>query len=111
MNNKNRDYKNDDITAVKQFIERKINIKINNLNKEMYRKNIKALFREKKSNNVNNTNVCIDPYDNGHNKIRNNSSSIKNDMKYVDLKVLINRKIPKNSFAQKINNQLSGENK
>ena len=111
LNNKNRDYKNDDITAVKQFIERKINIKINNLNKEMYRKNIKALFREKKSNNVNNTNVCIDPYDNGHNKIRNNSSSIKNDMKYVDLKVLINRKIPKNSFAQKINNQLSGENK
>ena len=109
--NKIRDYKNDDITAVKQFIERKINIKINNLNKDMYKKNIKALFRDKNPTIVNSTNGCIDPYDNSHNKIRNNSTSIKNDMKYVDLKVLINRKIPKNSIAQKINNQLSGENK
>ena len=32
-------------------------------------------------------------------------------MKYVDLKVLINRKIPKNSNSQKINILLSGENK
>ena len=109
--NINRDSRNDDISVVKQFIERKINIKNNNLNKELYKKNFKGIFRDKKQNLVNSANGCIDPYDNGHNKIRNNSSNLKNDMKYVDLKVLINRKIPKNSNSQKINILLSGENK
>ena len=109
--NINRDSRNDDISVVKQFIERKINIKNNNLNKELYKKNFKGIFRDKKQNLVNSANGCIDPYDNGHNKVRNNSSNLKNDMKYVDLKVLINRKIPKNSNSQKINILLSGENK
>ena len=109
--NINRDSRNDDISVVKQFIERKINIKNNNLNKELYKKNFKGIFRDKKQNLINSANGCIDPYDNGHNKIRNNSSNLKNDMKYVDLKVLINRKIPKNSNSQKINILLSGENK
>ena len=109
--NINRDSRNDDISVVKQFIERKINIKNNNLNKELYKKNFKGIFRDKKQNLVNSANGCIDPYDNGHNKTRNNSINIKNDMKYVDLKVLINRKIPKNSNSQKINILLSGENK
>ena len=109
--NINRDSRNDDISVVKQFIERKINIKNNNLNKELYKKNFKCIFRDKKQNLVNSANGCIDPYDNGHNKVRNNSSNLKNDMKYVDLKVLINRKIPKNSNSQKINILLSGENK
>ena len=109
--NINRDSRNDDISVVKQFIERKINIKNNNLNKELYKKNFKGIFRDKKQNLVNSANGCIDPYDNGNNKVRNNSSNLKNDMKYVDLKVLINRKIPKNSNSQKINILLSGENK
>ena len=109
--NINRDSRNDDISVVKQFIERKINIKNNNLNKEPYKKNFKGIFRDKKQNLVNSANGCIDPYDNGNNKVRNNSSNLKNDMKYVDLKVLINRKIPKNSNSQKINILLSGENK
>ena len=109
--NINRDSRNDDIFVVKQFIERKINIKNNNLNKELYKKNFKGIFRDKKQNLVNSANGCIDPYDNGNNKVRNNSSNLKNDMKYVDLKVLINRKIPKNSNSQKINILLSGENK
>ena len=69
------------------------------------------MFREKKINLVNSAKGCIDPYDNTHNKVRNHSSNNKNDMKYVDLKVLINRKIPKNSNPQKINILLSGENK
>ena len=109
--NKNRDNRNDDISVVKQFIERKINIKNNSINKDLYKKNIKSMFKEKKVNLVSNTNGCIDPYDNGHAKARNNSPNLKNDMKYVDLKVLINRKKPKNSNSQKINILLSGENK
>ena len=98
---KNRDKFNEDISVIKHFIEKKINIKTKN--QDFYKKNIKGIFRDK---NFNNNNVGIDAYE----KIRNNSSSIKNDMKYVDLKVLINRKIPKNS-CQKMNILLSGENK
>jgi hypothetical protein len=84
---------NEDISVVKQFIEKKINIKTKN--QDYYKKGIKGIFRDK---NYNNPNGGIDAYD----KIRNNSSSVRNDMKYVDLKVLINRKIPKNSY-QKMN--------
>ena len=98
---KNRDKFNEDISVIKHFIEKRINIKTKN--QDFYKKNIKGIFRDK---NFNNNNVGIDAYE----KIRNNSSSIKNDMKYVDLKVLINRKIPKNS-CQKMNILLSGENK
>ena len=98
---KNRDKFNEDISVIKHFIEKRINIKTKN--QDFYKKNIKGIFRDK---NYNNNNVGIDAYE----KIRNNSSSIKNDMKYVDLKVLINRKIPKNS-CQKMNILLSGENK
>ena len=98
---KNRDKFNEDISVIKHFIEKRINIKTKN--QDFYKKNIKGIFRDK---NFNNNNVGIDAYE----KIRNNSSSIKNDMKYVDLKVLINRKIPKN-FCQKMNILLSGENK
>ena len=98
---KNRDKFNEDISVIKHFIEKRINIKTKN--QDFYKKNIKGIFRDK---NFNNNNVGIDAYE----KIRNNSSSIKNDMKYVDLKVLINRKIPKNSY-QKMNILLSGENK
>ena len=92
---------NEDISVVKQFIEKKINIKTKN--QDYYKKGIKGAFRDK---NYNNPNGGIDAYD----KIRNNSSSIRNDMKYVDLKVLINRKIPKNAY-QKMNILLSGESK
>ena len=98
---KNRDKFNEDISVIKHFIEKRINIKTKN--QDFYKKNIKGIFRDK---NFNNNNAGIDAYE----KIRNNSSSIKNDMKYVDLKVLINRKIPKNS-CQKMNILLSGENK
>ena len=98
---KNRDKFNEDISVIKHFIEKRINIKTKN--QDFYKKNIKGIFRDK---NFNNNNVGIDAYE----KIRNNSSSIKNDMKYVDLKVLINKKIPKNS-CQKMNILLSGENK
>ena len=98
---KNRDKFNEDISVIKHFIEKRINIKTKN--QDFYKKNIKGIFRDK---NFNNNNVGIDAYE----KIRNNSSSFKNDMKYVDLKVLINRKIPKNS-CQKMNILLSGENK
>ena len=98
---KNRDKFNEDISVIKHFIEKRINIKTKN--QDFYKKNIKGIFRDK---NFNNNNVGIDAYE----KIRINSSSIKNDMKYVDLKVLINRKIPKNS-CQKMNILLSGENK
>ena len=103
--------KNEDMSVIKQFIERKINIKNNNLNKDIYKKTLKGLFRDKKVNLINSANGGIDPYDYSHNKVRNNSTNVKNDMKYVDLKVLINRKIPKNSNSQKINILLSGENK
>ena len=103
--------KNEDMSVIKQFIERKINIKNNNLNKDIYKKTLKGLFRDKKVNLINSANGGIDPYDYSHNKVRNNSTNVKNDMKYVDLKVLINRKIPKNSNSQKINILLSGQNK
>ena len=99
--------KNEDMSVIKQFIEKKINIKNNTLNKDFYKKSMKSIFKDKKLNLVNNANGGIDPYD----KLKNNSTNIKNDMKYVDLKVLINRKIPKNSNTQKINILLSGENK
>ena len=102
--NKNREKNNEDISVIKQFIEKKINIKTKN--QDFYKKNIKGIFREKNFNPINNPNSGIDAYE----KIGNNSGNARNDMKYVDLKVLINRKIPKNSY-QKMNILLSGENK
>ena len=105
--NKNKENRNDDLSVIKQFIEKKINIK--NKNQEIYKKNVKSIFRDKNINFINNANGGIDAYDSNHSKAKNNSTSIKNDIKYVDLKVLMNRKIPKNSNFQKINIFLSGE--
>ena len=105
--NKNKENRNDDLSVIKQFIEKKINIK--NKNQEIYKKNVKSIFRDKNLNFINNITGGIDAYDNNHSKAKNNSTSIKNDIKYVDLKVLMNRKIPKNSNFQKINIFLSGE--
>jgi hypothetical protein len=111
--NKNKDKINDDLSIVKQFIEKKINIKNNNnyINKDIYKKNIKGIFRDKYFNfmNINQQIGGIDAYDNSRSKLRNNSTNIKNDMKYIYLKVLMNRKNPKNANIQKINILLSGE--
>ena len=113
--NKNKDKINDDLSIVKQFIEKKINIKNNNnyINKDIYKKNIKGIFRDKYFNfmNINQQIGGIDAYDNSRSKLRNNSTNIKNDMKYIDLKVLMNRKNPKNANIQKMNILLSGEKK
>ena len=106
--NKNKDNRNDDLSVIKQFIEKKINIK--NKNQEIYKKNVKSIFN-RNFNFINNGNGGIDAYDSNHSRVKNNSTSNKNDMKYVDLKVLMSRKIPKNSNLQKINIFLSGENK
>ena len=109
--NKNRDNKNDDISVVKQFIEKKINIKSNNrFTKEFYKKNMKGIFADKNFNFINNG-IGIESYENSQTKIKNNSTNFKNDMKYIDLRVLMNRRIPKNSNSQKINILLSGETK
>lgn len=61
--------------------------------------------------NINQQIGGIDAYDNSRSKLRNNSTNIKNDMKYIDLKVLMNRKNPKNANIQKMNILLSGEKK
>ena len=55
---KNRDKFNEDISVIKHFIEKKINIKTKN--QDFYKKNIKGIFRDK---NFNNNNVGIDAYE------------------------------------------------
>ena len=99
--NKNRENKLDDISVVKQFIEKKINIKSNT----NFSKNMKSIFRDKNFNFVNNVNNV------GFESCDNNSKDLKNDMKYIDLKVLMNRRVPKKSNSQKINTLLSRDAK
>jgi hypothetical protein len=53
----------------------------------------------------------LDNNDNSHSRIRNKSTSTGYDLKWIDLKTLVNKKIPKNSSCQKLNPILSGENK
>ena len=49
--------------------------------------------------------------ENNNLKMKNNSTINGNDIKWIDLKTLTNRKISKNSSCQKLNPILSGENK
>ena len=109
--NKNQNNKNDEISAIKNFIEKKINI---NNSKTLYndysKKNLKGII---KNNNINFINIMNGDNDNNdiHSKIKNNSTISGNDMKWIDLKILANKKILKNSSFQKLNPILLGENK
>ena len=69
------------------------------------KKNMKSIFRDKNFNFVNNINNV------GFESCDNNSKDLKNDMKYIDLKVLMNRRVPKKSNSQKINTLLSRDAK
>ena len=53
----------------------------------------------------------MDVNDNSNSRIKNKSTTTGYDLKWVDLKVLTNKKIPKNASCQKLNPILSGENK
>ena len=102
--------RNDDLSVIKNFIERTINVNNNNLlYKNCSKKKLKGLMRNKNLNFINMINGKIESNDNPS-KLRNNSTINGNDMKWVDLKVLINNKMPKNSSCQKLNPILSGEN-
>ena len=67
-------------------------------------------MKNKNLNFINMISGRIENNENNPSKLRNNSSINGNDMKWVDLKVLINSKMPKNSSCQKLNPILSGEN-
>ena len=108
--NLSQNNKNEEISAIKQFIEKKINI--NNSKtfyKDLYKKNLKGFVTKKHHSNFNSMNK---DFENNEilSKTKNNSTINGNDMKWVDLKVLINNKMPKNSSCQKLNPILSGEN-
>ena len=99
--------KNEEISAIKNFIERKINVNNSKtLYKDFSKKNIKSM-KSKNGNFINGDS------ENEHMifKMKNNSTITGNDMKWIDLKVLMNKKIHKNSSCQKLNPILSGENK
>ena len=101
QNNKNTD------TAIKNFIEKKININSKTINKDYPKKKIKDFMKNKNFNSSNGT-------DNDENKNSQNqiSSSGTNglDLKWINLNSLVNKKMPK-STPQKLNPQLSGEQK
>ena len=107
--NLNQNNKNEEISAIKQFIEKKINI--NNSKtfyKDLYKKNLKGFVTKKHNSNFNSMNK---DFENNEmlSKTKNNSTINGNDMKWIDLKVLVNKKIPKNSSCQKLNPILSGK--
>ena len=100
--------KNEEISAIKNFIEKKINVNNSKtLYKDFSKKNIKSVVKNKNGNffngDIENENILY--------KMKNNSTITGNDLKWVDLKVLMNKKIYKNSSCQKLNPILSGENK
>ena len=100
--------KNEEISAIRNFIEKKINVNNSKtLYKDFSKKNIKSVMKNKNGNFFNgdmeNENIL--------HKMKNNSTITGNDMKWIDLKVLMNKKIHKNSSCQKLNPILSGENK
>ena len=103
--------KNEEISTIKNFIEKKINLNgSKSLYKDFQKKNWKGIFKNKNIfcyNSMNN----LDNNDNSHSRIRNKSTSTGYDLKWIDLKTLVNKKIPKNSSCQKLNPILSGENK
>ena len=104
--------KNDEISAIKRFIEKKINVNNSKtLYKDFSKKNLKSLINNKNENFINNINGDIENNDNIHSKIKNKSTITGNNMKWIDLKVLVNKKIPKNTSCQKLNPSLSGEKK
>ena len=110
-NNNNNNNKNDDLSVIKNFIEKTINInKKNLLYKNCSKKKLKGLMKNKNLNFINMISGRIENNENNPLKLRNNSTINGNDMKWVDLKVLINSKMPKNSSCQKLNPILSGEN-
>ena len=103
--------KNEEISTIKNFIEKKINLNgSKSLYKDFQKKNWKGIFKNKNIfcyNSMNN----LDNNDNSHSRIKNKSTSTGYDLKWIDLKTLVNKKIPKNSSCQKLNPILSGENK
>ena len=110
-NNNNNNIKNEDLSVIKNFIEKTININNNNLlYKNCSKKKLKGLMKNKNLNFINIFSGRIENNENIPSKLRNNSTINGNDMKWVDLKVLINSKMPKNSSCQKLNPILSGEN-
>ena len=110
-NNNNYNIKNDDLSVIKNFIEKTININNNNLlYKNCSKKKLKGLMKNKNLNFINMISGRIENHENNPSKLRNNSTNNGKDLKWVDLKVLINSKMPKNSSCQKLNPILSGEN-
>ena len=110
-NNNNYNIKNDNLSVIKNFIEKTININNNNLlYKNCSKKKLKGLMKNKNLNFINMISGRIENNENNPSKLRNNSTNNGKDLKWVDLKVLINSKMPKNSSCQKLNPILSGEN-
>ena len=111
--NRNQNKKNEEISAIKKFIEKKINV--NNgktLYKDFSKRYIKGISKNKNSNIFNSINGDVENNENMLSKINNNKSTITaNEMKWIDLKVLANKKLPKKSSNQKLKAILSGENK
>ena len=109
--NRNQNNKNEEISSIKKFIEKKINVNNSKiLYKDYSKKNLKGVMKNKNMNFTNNINGDNENND-IHSRIKNNSTITGNDMKWIDLKILANKKIPKNSSCQKLNPILSGENK
>ena len=99
------------MSAIKKFIEKKINI--NNSKtfyKDLYKKNLKGFANKKHNSDFNSMNGDLEN-DNIISKMKNSSTINGYDMKWIDLKVLVNKKLPKNSSCQKLNPILSGKNK
>ena len=103
--------KNEEISAIKKFIEKKINLNNSKtIYKDFPKKNLKGFIKNKNFNFYNSMNI-MENNENNHSRIKNKSTVTGNDIKWIDLKVLVNKKIPKNSSCQKLNPILSGENK
>ena len=113
FDNLNKIKKNEEMSVIKKFIEKTINVNNSKLfYKEYSKKKFNCLTKNKNLNFINNImNFGNELNENNNLKMKNNSTINGNDIKWIDLKTLTNRKIPKNSSCQKLNPILSGENK
>ena len=111
IDNLKKNYKNEEISAIKKFIEKKIDLNgSKSLYKDFQKKGLKGINKNKNIFFYNSING-MDVNDNSNSRIKNKSTTTGYDLKWIDLKVLTNKKIPKNASCQKLNPILSGENK